>query len=54
MAYIHNKGICHRDIKPSNFLIDLKTHKIVLGDFGSAKIILKDHKSVAYINSRFY
>ena len=39
LAYIHNKGICHRDIKPQNMLIDILTHRLVLCDFGSAKIL---------------
>lgn len=37
LAYIHNMGICHRDIKPQNILIEMKDHKLVLCDFGSAK-----------------
>ena len=53
VLYLHSHQICHRDIKPRNFF--LKNHRLVLGDFGSAKV-MKKHKnsSVAYICSRHY
>ena len=54
LAYIHNLNICHRDIKPQNILINIKNHKLVMCDFGSAKILNKGDKSVAYICSRYY
>jgi serine/threonine protein kinase len=34
--YIHSKNIIHRDIKSEN--IFLRGNKLVIGDFGSAKI----------------
>jgi glycogen synthase kinase 3 beta len=37
LLYLHSLGICHRDLKPQNMLI--KNKKIVICDFGSAKII---------------
>lgn len=54
LAYIHNLNICHRDIKPQNILIDMKDHKLVLCDFGSAKKLQQNQVSVAYICSRYY
>lgn len=65
LNYLKNKRIVHRDIKPSNILIDTKTQKLILADFGSAKEVILvpcDHnpeekeieKSVAYIVSRYY
>jgi serine/threonine protein kinase len=54
LAYIHNVNICHRDIKPQNILIDIKDHKLVLCDFGSAKKLEKGQTSVSYICSRYY
>lgn len=54
LAYIHNLSICHRDIKPQNILINLQDHKLVLCDFGSAKILKSGETSVSYICSRYY
>lgn len=54
LAYIHNMSICHRDIKPQNILINIQDHKLVLCDFGSAKVLKPGESSVAYICSRYY
>lgn len=39
LAYMHRKGIVHRDIKPANIIIESKTGKAILADFGLAKRI---------------
>jgi serine/threonine protein kinase len=54
MAYIHSLGVCHRDIKPQNILLDPKSHKVFLCDFGSAKVLTSSQANVAYICSRYY
>ncbi|SIO73369.1 Shaggy-related protein kinase theta [Babesia microti strain RI] len=54
LGYLHLMGICHRDLKPHNLLVNPKTHKLKLCDFGSAKKLVKGEWSVAYICSRFY
>ena len=54
LKYLHSKGIAHRDIKPQNILVDPKTNKIKLCDFGSAKKLIQGQKSISYICSRFY
>ena len=54
LKYLHSKGIAHRDIKPQNILVDQKTNKIKVCDFGSAKKLIQGQKSISYICSRFY
>lgn len=54
LAYIHSMDICHRDIKPQNLLLDPHTGVLKLCDFGSAKVLIKEERNVAYICSRYY
>jgi len=39
LSYAHKKGVTHRDIKPHNILLDEKTKKIYISDFGLAKAL---------------
>jgi glycogen synthase kinase 3 beta len=54
LAYLHAHGICHRDLKPSNVLVDDKTGRLQLCDFGSAKCLKSTEVSVSYIATRSY
>lgn len=48
------KDICHRDIKPHNVLVNPVTNKLILCDFGSAKVLVRGEPNIAYISSRCY
>lgn len=54
LLYLNKIDICHRDIKPHNILVDQKTNKLVMCDFGSAKKLIKGEPNIAYICSRCY
>ena len=55
VRYLHSLDIFHRDIKPENILIDFDCLRLVLGDFGSAKVISPSSQtSCSYVCSRFY
>lgn len=39
LAYAHSRGMIHRDVKPANLMIDHHDNRVVLTDFGIAKIV---------------
>ncbi|GAA5828091.1 hypothetical protein JCM3770_000865 [Rhodotorula araucariae] len=54
LAYVHSVGVCHRDVKPHNLMCDAETGRLVLIDFGSAKVLKEGEPNVAYTCSRYY
>jgi len=38
IGYLHENGVVHRDLKPENILCSLDLSRIVVGDFGLAKV----------------
>jgi len=52
LVYLHDRKICHRDLKPQNMLVTKK--RLVICDFGSAKILNPNEQNISYICSRCY
>ncbi len=40
LQFAHGQNIIHRDIKPSNILLEDRTGRAVLGDFGLARMAI--------------
>lgn len=52
--HCHQLGWCHRDIKLENFLLDRKTMKPILIDFGMARVIPESGCYHDFPGSRLY
>src|SRR5262245_18686681 len=42
LAHAHARGIIHHDIKPANILIDRETGRVMVTDFGIARVLTPD------------
>lgn len=54
LAYMHGKGIVHCDLKPQNLLLDGKTHRLRICDFGTAIRLVSGEPRAVYICSRYF
>jgi serine/threonine protein kinase len=52
LNYLHSRGVCHRDLKPQNMLV--RGRRLVICDFGSAKVLAAGEQNISYICSRCY
>ncbi|MDB4907936.1 MAG: protein kinase [Gemmatimonadetes bacterium] len=44
LSYAHERGVVHRDIKPDNILIDQKSGRVMVTDFGIARAAAGDSR----------
>eukprot|EP00636_Phaeomonas_parva_P005875 CAMPEP_0118867806 /NCGR_PEP_ID=MMETSP1163-20130328/11271_1 /TAXON_ID=124430 /ORGANISM="Phaeomonas parva, Strain CCMP2877" /LENGTH=790 /DNA_ID=CAMNT_0006802263 /DNA_START=249 /DNA_END=2621 /DNA_ORIENTATION=+ len=55
IQWCHMNDVIHRDIKPENLLIDTRSRRLKLCDFGFARVLQqRDNKLTDYVATRWY
>ena len=54
LGHLHAKGLVHRDLKPENFLVETDPFKIVIADFGMAKVATDTTLLTTFCGSPMY
>jgi serine/threonine-protein kinase len=49
LGYAHEEGVVHQDIKPANILIENRTGRPLVADFGIARALMGEYKSEGLI-----
>lgn len=52
LAAAHDEGIVHRDVRPANMLLEEKTGRVVLADFGIAALLPEGDHDVTQLTER--